>query len=198
MGLNLEYIYGQTPLDDDEKQGLKIRTISTRGDLNEFEQLNIEKAIEWIMTKDFSMDYILSEVFIKELHKRMFADVWDWAGAFRKTNKNLGVDKHNIAIELRQLLDDCLYWIENDIYSEDEITIRFKHRIVNIHPFPNGNGRHSRLMSDIISEKIFQKTAFSWGVEEISKPGETRKIYIKALQVADLGDYLPLISFARS
>ena len=198
MGLNLEYIYGQTPLDEDEKEGLKIKTIFTRGDLNEFEQLNIEKAIEWIIPRNFSVEYILSEGYIKELHKKMFADVWDWAGVFRKTNKNLGVDKHNIAIELRQLLDDCLYWIQNDIYSEDEIAIRFKHRIVKIHPFPNGNGRHSRLMADIISEKIFRKTVFSWGIEEISRPGETRKAYINALQAADLGDYLPLISFARS
>ncbi|MCK5852672.1 mobile mystery protein B, partial [bacterium] len=133
MGLNLEYLDGQTPLDGDENEGLLIKTISTRGELDEFEQLNIEKAIEWTISRKFKTDYILSEQFVKLLHYKMFCDTWLWAGKFRKTNKNIGVDKFLIGEELRRLIDDCLFWIENKSYPEDEIAIKFKHRLVEIH-----------------------------------------------------------------
>jgi fido (protein-threonine AMPylation protein) len=101
MGLELEYIEGQTPIDEDEKEGLLIKSITTRGELDEFEQLNIEKAIQWTIDKKWGKDYILTEVFIKELHRRMFNEVWSWAGTFRKTNKNIGVDKHQISVSLK-------------------------------------------------------------------------------------------------
>ena len=184
----------------DKPQFLKIliKSITTRGELDEFEQQNIEKAIEWTLTKKFTKEYILSEELIKELHRRMFNDVWEWAGKFRKTNKNLGVDKFEIRVEIRKLIDDCNFWIENKTFSEDEIAIRFKHRIVKIHPFPNGNGRHSRLLADVIAEKIFNKSVFSWGKDNISKPGDTRKKYLNSLHQADNGNINSLIEFSRS
>ncbi len=138
MGLEIEYIEGQTPLDEDEKEGLLIESITTRGELDEFEQLNIEKAIQWTLGKKWKPEYIISEKFVKELHKRMFCEVWSWAGVFRKTNKNIGVDKYDIGVSLKHLLDDCLYWLENKTYSDEEFAIRFKYRIVTIHCFPNG------------------------------------------------------------
>jgi Fic-DOC domain mobile mystery protein B len=153
MGLDLDYTNGQTPLDEDEKDGLLIPTITTRGELDEFEQLGVEKANEWLLNKRFNTAQILSEEFIKEMHKRMFGDIWKWAGDFRKTNKNIGVDKFMIGMELKKLLDDCNYWIEKKVFSEDEIAVRLSHRIVLIHPFANGNGRHSRLMADILISK---------------------------------------------
>jgi Fic-DOC domain mobile mystery protein B len=128
----------------------------------------------------------------------MFDQVWAWAGQFRKSNKNIGVDKVNIGIELRQLIDDCKYWIENKTYSEDEISIRLKHRLVKIHPFPNGNGRHSRLVADIVIEKVFKKPLFSWGKKNLSKQSETRKKKITAIIEADNENYKPLLKFARS
>jgi Fic-DOC domain mobile mystery protein B len=155
MGLDLEYQDGQTPLDEDEKEGLKIATIATRGELDEFEQQNIEQAILWTLKRKFKPEAIFTEDFIRNVHKRMYGDTWAWAGAFRKTNKNIGVDKWQIPTELHRLLADAKYWMENKTFSPDEIAIRFKHRIVSIHCFPNGNGRHSRLMADIIVEKIF-------------------------------------------
>ncbi len=125
MGLDLTYIDGQTPIDEDEKEGLLIKTISTRSELDEFEQYNIEKAVQWTLKNKFKMEKILQEDFILELHKRMYNEVWKWAGHFRKTNKNIGVDKYQIAIELRNLLDDCRYWITDRIFNEDDISIRF-------------------------------------------------------------------------
>lgn len=196
MGLDLDYTDGQTPLDEDEKDGLLIKTITTRGDLDEFEQLNIEKAVLWTMKKKFKPDTILSEIFIKDLHRRMYGDVWKWAGAFRKTNKNIGIDKLQIAVELRTLLDDCKFWIENKSFNPDEIAIRFKHRLVSIHCFTNGNGRHSRLMADIIAEQIFKQPVFSWGAS--SNTEDLRKVYLKAVRAADGGEYGLLVGFARS
>lgn len=165
MGLDLQYEDGQTPLDEDEKDGLLISSVTTRGELDEVEQRNIEEAIRWTIErrKRFTTNEILTEQFIKELHQRMISSVWKWAGTFRNSNKNIGVDKYQISTELRKLLDDCKFWIENRMFSEDEIAIRFKHRIVSIHCFANGNGRHSRLMGDIITEKIFGNEVFTWG-----------------------------------
>jgi Fic-DOC domain mobile mystery protein B len=198
MGLNINYIEGQTPIDEDEKHGLLISSITTREELDEFEQLNIERAIEWTLNKKFKQDDILSEQFVKELHKRMLEDVWQWAGKFRTTNKNIGVDWQNISVFLRQLLDDCKFWIEHKTYPEDEIAVRFSHRIVCIHCFPNGNGRHSRLIADVIINHIFNKPVFTWGREDLAKKGETRKRYINAIQEADKGNIAPLFEFSRS
>lgn len=133
-----------------------------------------------------------------ELHKRMYGEVWEWAGRFRNTNKNIGVDKYQIGIELRTLLDDCRYWIENKTFPEDEIAVRFKHRIVSIHCFPNGNGRHSRLIADVIIEKVFGKPVFTWGSQNLIRKSAFRSSYLAALRDADNGSIKPLIAFARS
>jgi len=196
MGLTHTYTYGQTPLDDDEKEGLKSVSVNTRWELDQLEQLNIEKAIEWTIHRHLSEDRILSEKFIKGMHKRMLGDVWEWSGSFRRTNKNLGVDWTRIGVELKMLLYDSRYWIRNETYNPHEIAIRFKHRLVKIHCFPNGNGRHSRLMADILIEKVFKKEAFSWQRSNMVKPDETRREYILAIQQADQGDINPLLQFA--
>ena len=198
MGLELEYIKGQTPIDEEEKEELKIKTISTRGELDEFEQANIEKAVEWSLRSNFSCEKILTVDFIKELHKRMFSEVWTWAGKFRKTNKNIGVDKYQIEQELRKLLDDCIFWIKNNTFPEDEIAIRFKHRLVKIHLFPNGNGRHSRLCADILISNGLKRKVFTWGNENLSDQGEVRDRYLNAIYQADQENIEPLIEFARS
>jgi Fic-DOC domain mobile mystery protein B len=198
MGIEMDYIEGQTPVDEDEKVGLKIRSISNRGELNEFEQKNIEHAIEWTMRRKFTIDEILSENFILELHEQMFGNVWRWAGSMRKSNKNIGVDKFQISVELRYILDDCKYWIENKIFSPDETAIRFKHRLVKTHIFSNGNGRHSRLCADILISHGFNRPVFSWGNANLTNKSETRKRYLNAIYQADQGNYGPLIEFART
>ncbi len=198
MGLDDEWVDGQTLLTEEEKEGLLISTISTYGELDEFEQQNIEKAIQWTLARKFKKDEILTEEFVKLVHKRMYRDVWSWAGEFRKTNKNIGVDRHQVAIELRKLLGDCKYWIENVVYPPDEIAIRFKHRIVQIHCFSNGNGRHSRMMGDLIIEKIFGGVIFTWGANsDLAKAGDIRKEYLAAVKAADANNINPLLRFAR-
>ncbi|TGK61624.1 mobile mystery protein B [Leptospira wolffii] len=199
MGLDDDsLIAGQTPIDPDEKNGLKIRSISILDELNEWEQWNIEKAVEWSMRKRFSRDTILQMDFVDKLHKRMFGEVWGWAGTHRKTNKNIGVDKFQISSRLSGLLSDCRFWIENGTYGGDEIAIRFKHRIVSIHCYPNGNGRHSRLMADIIVTNLFNLAPFSWGRFSSFSEDLSRKKYLEALRDADRGDLSSLIRFARS
>lgn len=198
MGLEFDYKDGQTPLDDNEKEGLKIKSITTQGELDEFEQLNIEKAVEWTIHTKLRPEKILTEKFIKDLHKRMYSDVWKWAGEFRKTEKNIGIPWTKIGIELKILLDDSKYWIDNKTFPPEEIAIRFKHRIVSIHCFPNGNGRHSRMMADIIMESIFGEEIFSWHQSNMVKANETRKKYISSLKEADNGNYNNLIEFAKN
>ena len=134
MGLDFSYIQGQTPLDEEEKEGLLIPIIVNRNQLDEVEQLNIEDALLWIQKKKkLSKEQILTEAFICQVHKKMNSDVWSWAGKLRKTNKNIGVDKWVISVELRKLFDDTNFWIEHKVFNEDEIAIRFKHRLVSIH-----------------------------------------------------------------
>jgi Fic-DOC domain mobile mystery protein B len=198
MGLILDYSGGQTPLDEDEKEGLLIQTIATREELDEFEQLNIEEALQWVITKSFNAETVLTEKFICNLHKRMYGSVWSWAGKFRKTNKNLGVDKWQIPLTIKTLCDDSLFWMKNNTYFPDEIAIRFKHRLVSIHCFPNGNGRHSRLMADIIVNNIYQLPVFSWGTNDIMHQYDSRSSYLMAVKEADNQRFQPLIEFARS
>ena len=198
MGITLAYQEGQTPLDEEEKEGLLIPTITTREELDEFEQLNIEKALEWTLRRRFTADTLFSEDTIRSLHKRMLGDVWRWAGEFRTSEKNIGISRFQIPIELRKLIDDTRYWVQAGIMEPDEIAIRFKHRIVSIHCFANGNGRHSRLMADIIASKFFQLPVFRWGNSALVKADETRKQYLQALHSADKNDYKKLITFARS
>jgi Fic-DOC domain mobile mystery protein B len=198
MGLNLEYISGQTPLEEEEKEELLISSITTRSELDEFEQFNITKAVEWTLSRKFDIDYVLSEWFVRELHRRMFNAVWGWADTFRKSNNNIGVDKTQIAVSLNQLLENIRYWIKHSIYPNDDIAIRACHQIVSIHCFANGNGRHSRLMADVIITHIFHKPLFTWGQSNLTEHSETRKIYISAIHEADNGNIKPLIEFAKS
>jgi len=198
MGLIFKCDKGQTPLDEDEKEGLLIKTIATRNDLDEFEQHNIEEAVQWSLSRKFKLETILSEEFIKKLHKQMFHEVWSWAGSYRKTNKNIGVDKFEIGIEMKMLLDDCDFWINNNTFDHDEIAVRFKHRLVKIHLFPNGNGRHSRLMGDIMINHAFNRPVFTWGCSNLSEQGRQRGKYLRAVKEADAGNYSLLIDFARS
>ncbi|HUB62346.1 MAG TPA: mobile mystery protein B [Puia sp.] len=190
---------GQTPIDTDEKEGLLIYSITTRQELDELEQRNIGQAIRWILErrKKFTVAEVLTAEFVRELHNRMFGDTWRWAGKFRMTDKNLGVDKFQITVSLHTLLEDCKYWIENRTYGNDEIAIRLKHRIVSIHCFPNGNGRHSRLMADIMIEKVLGEEVFSWGGKTLTNPAGSRTRYLAALKAADQGRYKPLIEFSR-
>lgn len=198
MGLELELTEGQTPLDEEEKEGLLIYSISTRAELDEFEQQNIEQAMHWSLGRGIKPASLFTEKMLREVHKRMYGQVWEWAGKFRKSNKNIGVDKYEIPTAVRNLIDDVKYWRDNNIYTPDEITIRFKHRLVSIHCFPNGNGRHSRLMADIIINKIFKMPIYTWGSANLVKKGDQRTSYLKAVKAADAGNIQPLIQFARS
>jgi len=197
MGLEFEYIEGQSPLNEDEKEGLLIKTISTREELDEFEQANIQEAIEWSIKTKISREQLLSEDFILFIHKKMFDEVWEWAGTKRKTNKKIGVDKTQISIELQKLIDECNFWIDNKTFSPEEIAVRFSHRLVKIHLFPNGNGRHSRLVADLLISKVFNKPVFTWGHSDLSKNNSIRKEYLEAIHKADNDDYKPLMDFAR-
>jgi Fic-DOC domain mobile mystery protein B len=198
MGLDFELIDGQTPLDEEEKEGLRISTITTRQELDEFEQLNIERAIQWVTGKKFKAEEILTEDFIRHVHRRMFGSVWAWAGEFRKSNKNIGVDRFDIGTALHTLLGDSKHWVNHQTYPPDEAAIRFKHRLVKIHCFANGNGRHARLMGDVIIEHIFKQPIFSWGSKSnLTRNGEGRNRYIMAIKAADAGEMNPLMQFAR-
>jgi len=183
-----------TPLTDDEKNGLIPTWITLRGEINEVEQAGILSAEKWAFSRKHQN--ILSEVFIKKLHKQMFKDVWSWAGQFRTTERNIGVSPWQIATELRNLLEDTKCWIEYRTYSPDEIGARFHHRLVWIHPFPNGNGRHSRLMTDILMKDIGQ-TRFTWGQGSLIEISGLRQQYIQALREADKGQINLLLDFIR-
>lgn len=198
MGLEIEYLPGQTPLDPDEMDGLRLDAIATRGELDEWEQWNIEQAVQWSLRRSFRAEEVFTEDFIRALHRRMFGEVWSWAGKFRKSDKNIGVAWSQIPVALRCLLDDAIYWYKNSTYNPDELVLRFKHRLVAIHCFPNGNGRHGRLLADILNEKVFRQPQYSWGSACPDAPGVLRERYISAMKAADCGDIRPLIDFARS
>lgn len=189
-----------TPVDPDEAEGLLHAHVTTRAELDELEEANIQIGLEWAMRRAISSGRradVLSEEFVYALHERMFGEVWSWAGQVRRSEKNIGVDRHAIRVEVRNLIEDARVWRERDVYSADEIAVRFHHRLVAIHPFPNGNGRHARLMADLLAMQA-GRPAFSWGGGRLVSTSELRTAYIAALRKADGGDIAPLLEFSRS
>lgn len=195
MGLGGAHTPGATPLDPNEVEGLLPSHLATQQELNEYEQDNIARAVTWIETR--RRREVLTEVFVRELHKRMFDRTWRWAGSFRTTERNLGVAPDQIALQLRNLLDDTRYWIEHRVYPVDEAAARFHHRLVSIHCFANGNGRHARLMTDVLLKGV-GAAPFSWGSGDLVHAGDVRSDYLAALRAADSGDYSKLLDFVRS
>jgi Fic-DOC domain mobile mystery protein B len=183
-----------TPLKPEETRDLIPAHIAYRRELNQAEQENITRAQAWALNRRREL---LSEKFIKQLHRRMLGDVWRWAGKFRTSERNLGIPFYEIHMALRQLLDDTKAWIELQTYPPDEIAVRFHHRLVQIHAFSNGNGRHARLMADLLVMRL-GGARFSWGRESLRDPSAVRQRYIAALQSADNHDLGPLLAFARS
>jgi len=183
-----------TPLTPDERNGLIPTHVTFRHELNELEQKNILEAERWAFQRKRN---ILDEGFLCRLHKRMFGNVWGWAGAYRTTERNLGVEPWKIQPDLYQIIDDVGYQIENQTYSADEIAVRFHHRLVTVHPFPNGNGRWSRLAADILIVTL-GGARFTWGRTNLQSASDVRKTYINALHAADNHDPGLLITFART
>lgn len=198
--MKFEYPPGATPINQDELFELIPSFITTQDELNALEQMNIAKAQAWLANKKLSPNTILDELFFREVHMKMFKDVWKWAGKYRNTDKNIGIDWMQITTFLRQLIDDIKYQIEHNTYSKEEAITRFHHRLVWIHPFPNGNGRHARILTDLLFKKLSNKT-LHWGginIKNYSSASQIRKKYIEALRIADKGNYEPLIYFINN
>ncbi len=188
---------GATPLEPDEMEGLIFKQVTTRAELNELEHANILEGMHWL-NKNTKID-ILNEGFILELHKQLFGKVWSWGGSFRRTEKNIGIDPLQVPIQLRQLLDDTRYWLEQNTYKPKELAARFHHKLVYIHLFPNGNGRHARIMADSILIKLMHEPAIDWsGGLNLDLMSQRRKQYIDALRSADKHDFKKLIKFVNA
>ena len=188
--------HGNTPLSPEELVGL-IPSLATKEELNEWERENILRAREWALADRTGPKDLVCDEYVRKLHLKMFDQTWKWAGQYRRTERNIGVSFHEIRDGLAALFGDVRYWIENGTYSPDEIAVRFHHRLVTIHPFPNGNGRHARLVADVLVMKL-GRPSLTWGSAELIKPGESRARYLDAIRTADNGDLKPLLEFARS
>ena len=195
MAVSFDYPPGGTPFGEDEKEGLIPPHIATQAQLNAWEQQNILGAERWAFAR--KRKNVLTIEFIRRLHKRMFGNTWKWAGTFRTTEKNIGIDPRHIAVELKKLCDDVTAQLQHQAYPLEELAARFHHRLTQIHPFPNGNGRHARLMTDLLLMANGTKP-FTWGSADLIASGDARMRYIEALRAADRRDYGPLLAFVRS
>lgn len=185
---------GQTPLDPDEAQGLKLAFVATRADLNGAEATNIVAGMKWAEAQTRRGVDVASDVFLCDLHARLFGQVWTWAGKYRTTERNIGIDPARIATEVRQLFNDVAGWQEYGSYPLDERAARLHHRLTFIHPFPNGNGRTSRAMADLFL-RANKAPALTWGA---SLPAaEARARYLAAVRAGDQHDFGPLLAFIR-
>ena len=191
---------GSTPLEEEEKETLRSKTITTRGELNVEEESNIASAEAWLRAKQMKIEVLLTVKQLQQIHKRMLNRVWKWAGKFRQSDKSIGILWWQIPTQLDSLCKDVLTQVKDSSPSRwmnDEIAIRFHHRLVQIHPFTDGNGRHARLVTDKLST-LLGENEFSWGQTSLHAEGQAREKYVDALRAADLGDIGPLLVFARS
>lgn len=193
----MDFPKGATHLDTDEFEGLKFPHIQTRAELDEVEQANIQEGFKWL-TRQRKHKNFLTQEFVRDLHLKLFGQVWEWAGIFRSTEKSIGIDPVKIPVDLQILLDDTNYWIVHTTYKREEFAARFHHRLVSIHPFPNGNGRFARIMTDVVLTEILKVTSVNWGAVALLSDNAHRENYIHALQVADKHDYSELINFMSS
>jgi Fic-DOC domain mobile mystery protein B len=188
---------GNTSLSPEEQNEL-LPDLTTREELNEWERQNILEAYGWVFDlRNLPRQDPLSESYIRELHRRMFDQTWKWAGKYRSSEKNIGIPHYQVREALAALLGDARYWLEHQTFQPDELAIRFHHRLVWIHPFANGNGRHARIMADVIVQRQ-GRPAFTWGRADIVHPGDFRSKYIEALRAGDASDIQPILKFARS
>lgn len=188
---------GNTPLSPEEQDDL-IPDLSTKEELNEWERQNILEAYGWALDlKNLRLQDPLTEPYVRELHLRMFDQTWKWAGIYRSTEKNIGIPHYQIREALAALLGDARYWVEHQTFEADELAVRFHHRLVSIHPFANGNGRHSRLIADVLVQRQ-GRPVFTWGGADIVRAGDFRRSYIDALRAADKNNMQLLLTFARS
>ena len=188
---------GNTPLSPEEQDDL-IPDLTTKEELNEWERQNILEAYTWALEpRNLNRQDPFAEAYVRKMHLRMFDQTWKWAGTYRTTEKNIGIPYYQIREALAILLGDARYWVEHQTFEPDELAIRFHHRLVSIHPFANGNGRHARLMADVIVRKQ-GRPVFTWGDADIVRAGDFRRSYIDALRAADKNDIRPLLAFARS
>jgi Fic-DOC domain mobile mystery protein B len=198
--MEITYPLGATPLDPDEAAGLLPQHITTQADLNAWEETNILQGERWA-ARQTKRD-LLTEGFVRDLHSKMFSHTWRWAGTFRASNKNIGTDWPHIATSLRNLLDNTRYQIDHTPIAGnsaecDALATRFHHQLVWIHPFPNGNGRHARLLADTLAIRLGQ-ARFTWGRASLGSTGDARARYLQALRAADDGSMSLLSAFARS
>ena len=195
--MEFQYAPGATPLDPDEAAGLVPVHITTQADLNAWEQANLVLGDRWAARQ--KKRELLDEGFVRDLHRQMFDRTWRWAGTFRQSNKNIGVDWPQVAVKLRDLLDNTRYQIENHVFNAEEVAVRFHHQLVLIHAFPNGNGRHARLMADLLIMRL-GRPRLTWGgaSASLTPVGAIREKYLVALRAADQGQIDELIEFARS
>ncbi|AMP02411.1 fic/DOC family protein [Collimonas pratensis] len=195
VGLGQQHAPGATPLDPDELAGLIPRHITLKRELDEYEQANILQAQAWAESR--IRKNMLNERDLRQLHKRMLDKTWRWAGTFRKTEKSIGVDPARISVDLHNLLEDVKCWRELNTYPIDEQAARLHHKLVLIHLFPNGNGRHARLFTDCFL-RYCGVQPFTWGSVNLVDASDTRAAYIAALRAADNRDYGPLLAFVRT
>lgn len=194
---------GTTPIEPQDLDGLIPAFVATRADLNQVEYENIAKALPWAIrqARVGGVHRLLEYDLVFELHRRMFGDVWTWAGSQRRRETNIGVSPHQIPMALRQALDGARYWHEHDAHPVDHRAARIHHRLVVVHPFPNGNGRCTRLIADLYLRSV-GSPPFSWAAGRLDGGAEARRdvrrAYIAALDAAPFDDYEALVAFARS
>jgi Fic-DOC domain mobile mystery protein B len=199
MALTGAHAPGATPLSDEDLQGLRIPSVKTHGELNEVEAANIIRGQEWALrSRAARLPGILSDDFVQRLHEAMLGDVWTWAGEYRLTDTNIGVPHAQIREHLLNLYADARTWLEHGVYSPEEFAVRLHHRIVAVHPFRNGNGRHARLVAHIVLVRHFKRDPLPWGNSLLHAADAVRQAYIEALVAADHHDFGPLLTFARS
>ncbi len=112
--------------------------------------------------------------------------------------RHIGIDWMQIPEQVRNACEDAKLWVSDAVFEPRELAIRLHHRLVFIHPFANGNGRHARLVADLLLIKHFKLERLPWGNRDLVSSGEVRNRYLESLRAADRGSFDALIDFATN
>ena len=198
----LEPGYGETPIPGDELAALVPHVIDTlaapitRADIYDLESAVLQDVTETQLAAaldgSLTLDDLLNDYFLRDLHTQLYGDIWMWAGRWRQYEVNIGVAPEHIAVELRSAMGNIGYrWERAADWTPRELGVAVHAEAVRVHPFTDGNGRTTRLLADLvfIAAQDPAELQYDWNIDKRGYIEHLRE-FDRHRNVADLAAFI--------